>query len=32
MRLEERMDELKQHSGVGDNELGLDFGGLFEEL
>ena len=25
------MDELKQHSGVGDDELGLDLGGLFEE-
>jgi hypothetical protein len=32
MRLEERMDELKEHFGVGDKELGLDLGGLFEEL
>ena len=32
MRLEERMDELKEHFGVGDKELGLDLGCLFEEL
>ena len=32
MRLEERMDELKEHFGVTGEELGLDLGGLFEEL
>lgn len=31
MRLEERMVELKEHFGVG-KELGLDLGGLFEEI
>ena len=32
MRLEERMDELKEHFAVGDKELGIDLGGLFEEI
>jgi Gas vesicle protein K len=32
MRLEERMDELKEHFGVTGEELNLDLGGLVEEF
>jgi hypothetical protein len=32
MRLEERMDELNEHFGAGNKELGLDLSDLFEEL
>jgi hypothetical protein len=32
MRLEERMDELKEHFGVTGEELGLDLSGLVDEI
>jgi hypothetical protein len=32
MRLEERMEELKEHFGVTGEELRLDLGGLVEEM
>jgi hypothetical protein len=32
MRLEERMDELKEHFGVTDDELGFDLSGLLDDI
>lgn len=32
MRLEERMDELKEHFGMTDDELGFDLSGLLDDI